>query len=57
MEQTSNERDERRGSADTTPPRIDSGSLLRGARELEIEHEGAVYRLRVTGRGKLILTK
>jgi hemin uptake protein HemP len=37
--------------------RLSSTALLRGRREIEIDHEGAVYRLRVTALGKLILTK
>jgi hemin uptake protein HemP len=37
--------------------RIRSDALLHGARELEIVHGDAVYRLRVTAMGKLILTK
>lgn len=39
------------------PRRLNSGDLFKGAREILIEHEGALYRLRLTGRGKLILTK
>lgn len=39
-------------------PSINSATLLRGHPELRIEHgDGTIYRLRVTGRGKLILTK
>jgi hemin uptake protein HemP len=37
--------------------RLSSTALLRGRREIEIDHEGAVYRLRLTALGKLILTK
>lgn len=37
--------------------RIPSIVLLKGARELVIEHAGEEYRLRLTGKGKLILTK
>jgi hemin uptake protein HemP len=37
--------------------RWSSRDLLAGAREIEIEHEGSVYRLRLTALGKLILTK
>lgn len=43
-----------------SPPvavRLSSQSLLGGRREIEIDHDGAVYRLRVTSLGKLILTK
>jgi len=39
------------------PQRFSSATLLRGAQEIEIEHNGAVYRLRQTSQGKLILTK
>lgn len=38
-------------------PRVSSRVLMGGAREIEIDHEGVVYRLRVTSLGKLILTK
>lgn len=37
--------------------RVDSVALLSGAREIEIEHRGKLYRLRCTSKGKLILTK
>jgi hemin uptake protein HemP len=36
---------------------VSSGDLLRGRQELLIHHGEEVYRLRLTGRGKLILTK
>ena len=39
------------------PPRISSTQLLQRGPELEIEHEGGIYRLRRTAAGKLILTK
>ncbi|MFM2346441.1 MAG: hemin uptake protein HemP [Pseudomonadota bacterium] len=38
-------------------PRLSSRDLLGQAREVEIEHEGMLYRLRITALGKLILTK
>lgn len=38
-------------------PRISSRELLRDSKEVLIEHRGAVYRLRETSLGKLILTK
>jgi hemin uptake protein HemP len=38
-------------------PRLDSGKLFGGAREVVIEHAGQEYLLRVTSQGKLILTK
>lgn len=37
--------------------RWSSSALLGEAKEVEIEHEGMVYRLRQTALGKLILTK
>lgn len=36
--------------------RISSADLFAGARELEIEHNGRRYQLRITQTGKLILT-
>lgn len=36
--------------------RISSGELLQEHREIEIEHGGKIYRLRVTQLNKLILT-
>ena len=38
-------------------PRISSAELLQGQQQLEIDHAGEVYRLRITKTGKLILTK
>ena len=38
-------------------PRITSEQLLAGSLEVLIEHRGALYRLRQTSLGKLILTK
>ncbi|MEL7430016.1 MAG: hemin uptake protein HemP [Pseudomonadota bacterium] len=37
--------------------RVDLADLLRGAQEAIIVHNGEDYRLRLTARGKLILTK
>ena len=37
--------------------RIDSQQLFAGAHEVQIHHHGAVYRLKQTALGKLILTK
>ena len=45
--------DERRPRSE----RWTSGALFGGSIEIEIEHAGAVYRLRQTSLGKLILTK
>jgi hemin uptake protein HemP len=38
-------------------PVLDSRELLRGARLVEISHNGEIYRLQATRLGKLILTK
>ncbi len=43
-----------------TPQRTTAYStavLFGGAREIEIEHNGEIYRLRITRQGKLILNK
>lgn len=45
------------GAHTAAPARVSSQSLFSGAHEVEIEHHGAVYRLRLTSLGKLILTK
>ncbi len=37
--------------------RFDSTALFAGAQEVEIVHDDAIYRLRRTALGKLILTK
>lgn len=37
--------------------RVNSQALLGNDREVEIEHAGQLYRLRLTSLGKLILTK
>ena len=37
--------------------RVNSQELMANAREIEIEHVGQVYRLKLTALGKLILTK
>lgn len=42
---------------EAAPRRLSSLDLLDGGREVEIEHAGAIYRLRRTALGKLILTK
>jgi len=41
----------------STTRRITSTELLAGQKELTIEHNGEEYRLRLTRKGKLILTK
>lgn len=35
----------------------ESSDLFRGASEIGIEHDGAIYRLKITRQGKLILNK
>jgi|LNFM01.1.fsa_nt_gb hemin uptake protein HemP len=44
-------------TAPDTPPEISSLRLLGGQGLLRIEHRGAVYTLRATSKGGLILTK
>lgn len=41
----------------STKRRVSSGELMAGQKELLIEHAGEEYRLRITSKGKLILTK
>jgi hemin uptake protein HemP len=36
---------------------VRAGELFQGKREVRIEHQGIVYRLRITRRNKLILQK
>ena len=36
---------------------ISTTELFKGQRELRIDHNGESYRLRITARGRLILTK
>lgn len=36
---------------------LKSGDLFSGKRQLLIEHQGELYILRITSKGKLILTK
>jgi hemin uptake protein HemP len=45
------------GPSGAEPPAVTSEALLRGGRELVIRHGAEVYRLRLTGNNKLILTK
>lgn len=44
-------------AASTTIRSYDVSELLGGNREVILTHDGAEYRLRVTAKGKLILTK
>lgn len=43
-------------SANSATVRIKSSELFRQVREVEIDHEGRIYRLRMTQLNKLILT-
>ncbi|MFV0298992.1 MAG: hemin uptake protein HemP [Hyphomicrobiaceae bacterium] len=56
---SANECDEpaRGGPSSSQLRRIPLQQILQGAREVIIEHDGQDYRLRVTSRGKLLLTK
>jgi hemin uptake protein HemP len=45
------------GRSDRAPPRITSAELLRDGREIVIQHGADEYRLRLTSKLKLILTK
>ena len=54
LSRTSDQQDH--GSRVTGIRRVTSSALLAGARELVIEHAGREYRLRITNKGKLILT-
>jgi hemin uptake protein HemP len=54
----SSSRDETKGVSQFPQIRIlDSASLFNGVREIGIEHYGALYRLKITRQGKLILNK
>lgn len=44
-------------AADAATRMVESEEILQGAQELIIKHQGAVYRLRRTRNGKLILHK
>jgi hemin uptake protein HemP len=48
---------ERTASAAPRCHRVRTDALFGGANEIEIEHREAIYRLRITSLGKLILTK
>lgn len=43
--------------ADTAVARYQVADLMRGARHVILEHDGASYTLRITAKGRLILTK
>ena len=45
------------GESEDSPRTVSTQELFAGLREICIEHEGEVYRLRITRRNKLILQK
>ena len=45
------------GDPPPEPPVLTSTDLLRGGREVTILHAGETYRLRITSKDRLILTK
>lgn len=45
------------GAASLQLPRVTTDWLMRGRREIVVQHGLAEYRLRITAAGKLILTK
>ena len=47
----------RPGEAPLRRTRLRTESMFAGANEIEIQHGEAIYRLRITSLGKLILTK
>jgi hemin uptake protein HemP len=53
------EREPSRGAPQPTTPlrTLSSHALFSGALEIGIEHDGALYRLKITRQGKLILNK
>jgi hemin uptake protein HemP len=42
---------------DGAVPAVSTAALFKGQREIVIEHNGELYRLRITRQGKLILNK
>ncbi|MCD2178419.1 hemin uptake protein HemP [Rhizobium sp. C1] len=55
-DQTSPTPDDRRAPAERSTV-YSTETLFNGAREIEIAHNGEIYRLRITRQGKLILNK
>ncbi|MFV0368185.1 MAG: hemin uptake protein HemP, partial [Hyphomicrobiaceae bacterium] len=49
--------DQKQPASHGQPRRVLVDELLRGAREVILDHDGQFYRLRLTLAGKLILTK
>ncbi len=49
--------DRNNNGAKAAEPRVNVLELMRGSRELVLDHGGQLYRLRITALGKLILTK
>jgi hemin uptake protein HemP len=53
----STNRESKVSSKPTVFPRVSSDDVLRGYSKLIIEHDGEEYHLRLTSKGRLILTK
>ncbi|WP_318880832.1 hemin uptake protein HemP [Sinorhizobium meliloti] len=59
---TPNDNDSPRSPQTVTPlnrpqPIVESHDLFRGHNEILISHDGAIYRMKITRQGKLILNK
>jgi hemin uptake protein HemP len=50
-------KDERTNVMPSSGPRWSVSELMKGGREVVLEHDGQDYRLRITSKNKLILTK
>ncbi|WP_246660471.1 hemin uptake protein HemP [Nitratireductor sp. XY-223] len=55
--ESKSDRDGRSEAGKAAVKTLKSQDLFQGARELGIEHHGALYRLKITRQGKLILNK
>lgn len=47
---------EKKAASENMEP-IDAETLFQGRKEIQLKHSGEIYRLRITGNGKLILNK
>lgn len=55
--ETSKQEKETQPDAKDAPKMVPAAQIFAGAREICIEHDGEIYRLRITRRNKLILQK
>ena len=55
--ESESDRDRRSNAGKAAVKTLKSQDLFQGARELGIDHHGALYRLKITRQGKLILNK